>query len=108
MSAQPKRVEFYCETCGSTDIGIDACAHWDIPSQKWEFTSTYDQTWCSTCGSEMIGERPAQKSIKGFRCAENVHVNPGFYIRPDDEMNFSPATVYPTEAEAWLAFIREP
>ena len=63
MSAQPKRVEFFCETCGSTDIGIDACAHWDIPSQKWEFTSTYDQTWCSTCGSEMIGEREASPHV---------------------------------------------
>lgn len=57
MCEQTKRVEFFCQTCGSTNIGIDACAHWNTKTQKWEFTDTYDNTWCSDCGSEMIGER---------------------------------------------------
>jgi len=51
------RIELYCDTCGSTNIGRDACAHWDVLKQKWVFTDVYDCRWCSDCGSECIEER---------------------------------------------------
>lgn len=43
----------------------------------------------------------------GHRVAENTHANVGFYVRPDDNDSFSPATVYPTAADAWAAFDAE-
>jgi len=37
----------------------------------------------------------------GYRVAENKVANVGFYWRPNDDLNFSPAAVFPTEPEAW-------
>jgi hypothetical protein len=37
----------------------------------------------------------------GYRMAENVVVNKGFYWRPDDGLNFAPSKVFDTAEEAW-------
>jgi len=41
-----------CETCGSSDLWVDATAYWSITEQKWELISTYDQTHCDNCDGE--------------------------------------------------------
>jgi hypothetical protein len=50
---------------------------------------------------ELVG---AARDRTGWRIAQNLHANPGYYVRPDDALNFSPASVFATEAEAWHAF----
>ena len=44
-------------------------------------------------------ERIAREA--GYRMAQNVIVNKGFYWRPDDDFNFSPFEVFETPEEAW-------
>jgi hypothetical protein len=50
---------------------------------------------------------PNPRSRDGYRIARNDHANVGYYVRPDDQLSFSPCRVYATEAEAWAAFERD-
>ena len=44
-------VQPVCNTCGGTDVRIDAWAAWDLPAQRWELHSTYDaHAICGDCG----------------------------------------------------------
>ena len=41
-----------CSLCGSDNIHTDAYAEWDIDNQKWDLSSTFDNTDCADCGNE--------------------------------------------------------
>lgn len=57
MANKAKRIEYYCETCGSDDIGKDARTYWNAHTQEWEFVTTYDHEWCNVCGGGLIAAR---------------------------------------------------
>ena len=44
---------------------------------------------------------------KGYRVAQNLVANCGWYVRPDDNLNFSPSKVYSTPEQAWDAWEKE-
>lgn len=48
-----------------------------------------------------------QRSRDGYRLAQNLHANVGYFVRPDDNRSFSPVAVYPTPDAAWAAFDAE-
>lgn len=35
-----------CSLCGSDDVRADAFAAWDVESQQWEVSETYDKGGC--------------------------------------------------------------
>ena len=39
-----------CNTCGGTDVQVDAWASWDVDTQRWELHSTYEaNAFCAEC-----------------------------------------------------------
>lgn len=61
MTTIPERkVSMHCKRCGSTHLGKDAFASWDVTDQVWVLQSTYDSTTCLDCdneGDDIIEER---------------------------------------------------
>lgn len=43
---------FRCSECGSRDVRIDAWAEWDILTQRWILSETYDNAYCRDCEGE--------------------------------------------------------
>jgi len=44
-----------CPHCGSTDIGFDAYANWNVADQKMELQTTFDKGHvCGECGETDI------------------------------------------------------
>ena len=43
-------LKIVCPKCGSDDVCCDAASRWDIGTQSWELSSTYDDRSCSDCG----------------------------------------------------------
>ena len=42
-----------CKTCGSEEVSKDATARWNVESQEWELSATYDKpNFCETCEGE--------------------------------------------------------
>ncbi len=41
-----------CSSCGSDTLVRDACVRWDIETQKWDLSDSYECTICDLCGSE--------------------------------------------------------
>lgn len=41
-----------CSRCGSDTLVRDACVRWDVETQKWDLSDSYDCTICDLCGSE--------------------------------------------------------
>lgn len=42
-----------CAKCGSDDVRADAYAAWNMDSQEWELTATFDDgSVCEVCGEE--------------------------------------------------------
>jgi len=51
----PKRIAYMCPHCGSTDIGFDAYANWNVAEQKMELQTTFDKGHvCGECGETDI------------------------------------------------------
>ena len=50
MSAE--RTKPVCAHCGSADVRADAYAAWNVDSQAWEITTTFDNHDCEDCGGE--------------------------------------------------------
>jgi len=46
------RVQFVCETCGSTLVTRDAWAEWDVSTQEWVLGAAFDYTFCHACEGE--------------------------------------------------------
>lgn len=44
-----KKIRMVCATCGSDDVLADAWASWDINSQQWELSQTFDEKYCNNC-----------------------------------------------------------
>lgn len=93
----------------------DVLRQWLIDAQaahsEWEKANGTDPDW-ALWYARYLNERAAQQRRvlarrKGWRVAENVNANVGFYVRPDDQFSFSPGKVYPSATEAWAAFDRE-
>lgn len=47
-----QKVKLVCPECGSDSIVIDACARWDVATQAWDLSSTYDVMTCDECSVE--------------------------------------------------------
>lgn len=41
-----------CSCCGSDTLVRDACVRWDVDTQTWSLSDSYDCTICDLCGSE--------------------------------------------------------
>ena len=61
------KVKMVCSTCGSDDVRADAYASWNVDTQEWELSSTFDKgSYCLTCSGEcridekIIEEKPAE------------------------------------------------
>jgi hypothetical protein len=53
-----EKVKMVCAHCGSEDVVADAYAEWDVESQTWEITQTFDKGgYCSQCDGETRIER---------------------------------------------------
>ncbi|CAB4120962.1 hypothetical protein UFOVP4_32 [uncultured Caudovirales phage] len=39
-----------CPSCGGEDVGCEASAVWNVETQAWELSTTYDNEWCNACG----------------------------------------------------------
>lgn len=46
------KMQPFCPNCGSTEICADGAARWDIETQDWVLSSTYDDMTCDDCGAE--------------------------------------------------------
>lgn len=44
--------EYYCRTCGSTNISRDASVVWNKLNQSWEIKTIYDNASCEDCGGD--------------------------------------------------------
>jgi hypothetical protein len=55
-----KKVKMVCAHCGSDDVLADAYAKWDVETQTWEVTQTFDKgACCNKCdGETRIEEQP--------------------------------------------------
>ena len=50
MSETLKKPEkLICDSCGGTDITIDAVVRWDIDAQEFTIADILDGQWCGTC-----------------------------------------------------------
>jgi hypothetical protein len=49
--------EYYCTSCGSTDVIAEADCYWDNVTQKWAgFEVVYEGSdWCEACSSQRTG-----------------------------------------------------
>ena len=48
-----KRLKMVCSTCGGEDVLCDAYASWNVESQEWELSNTFDKgSFCNDCGGE--------------------------------------------------------
>ena len=48
-----KREKPVCAECGSDDVRADAYAEWNVDTQQWEVSATFDKgAVCETCGGE--------------------------------------------------------
>lgn len=50
--ADAKRLAPHCPRCGSDNVQRDACARWDVATQRWELITVYDDATCAACGEE--------------------------------------------------------
>lgn len=41
-----------CATCKTDDVRRDAFASWDVETQSWELSETYDYSHCNNCEGE--------------------------------------------------------
>lgn len=48
------RIIYACAECGSTNVLKDAYACWDVSTQDWVLSSTYDSNTCDDCGEHDI------------------------------------------------------
>jgi hypothetical protein len=46
------RVEHACERCGGIAVTRDAWAEWDVSSQAWILSETFDFAFCHQCHRE--------------------------------------------------------
>jgi hypothetical protein len=46
------RVEHACERCGGIAVTRDAWAEWDVSSQAWVLSETFDFAFCHQCHRE--------------------------------------------------------
>lgn len=53
--SQPE--EFYCTTCGGTDITVEAYCYWDTAEQKFAHFETVDEgyDYCTDCDEQTAG-----------------------------------------------------
>lgn len=59
--AEKKDIEFFCKTCGSTDVRRDAWAEWNREEQRWVLGEVYDQAYCNACeGETKLDEKPSE------------------------------------------------
>jgi hypothetical protein len=61
MIERKKQVKV-CYHCGSGDVLCDAYAAWDVDSQQWELSSTFDKgAFCNACdGETRIVSKPVE------------------------------------------------
>jgi hypothetical protein len=38
-----------CQTCGSDNVRLDAWAEWNLDTQRWELSQTFDAAYCDRC-----------------------------------------------------------
>ena len=52
--------EYYCTSCGGTDIAIEAYCQWDVTTQDWAYLDLRDEALasCGDCYSETTAFRP--------------------------------------------------
>lgn len=48
----PFNIKIHCRTCRSEEVTRDACARWNVETQRWELTTVYDNADCDDCGGE--------------------------------------------------------
>ena len=46
------RIHYLCKDCGSSDVFVDASAHWDPEQSDWVLRSTHDATYCTQCAAD--------------------------------------------------------
>lgn len=70
---KPKRVKMICGHCGGENVQADAYAHWNVETQQWELTNTFDKgAICDDCDGEtrikevIIPEEPRPEVPKDF------------------------------------------
>jgi len=45
------RIKMVCNNCGSENVLKDAYAAWNVDSQQWELSNTFDNNICDDCGA---------------------------------------------------------
>lgn len=45
------KVKMVCSECGSDNVLKDAYAAWNVETQEWELSATFDNTVCDNCGA---------------------------------------------------------
>ena len=45
-------IKVVCDRCGSDVVTRDACTRWNVDSQEWEISATYDTMTCQSCEHE--------------------------------------------------------
>ena len=48
-AVKPPRLAVCCRTCGSEDVRLDAWAEWNISTQRWQLSQTFDAAYCNNC-----------------------------------------------------------
>jgi len=43
---------YVCSFCGSDSVKLDAWAVWDVDSQSWQVSETFEAAWCDDCDGE--------------------------------------------------------
>jgi hypothetical protein len=57
-----QKVKMVCDHCGSEDVLADAWASWNIESQEWELSQTFDDKYCENCESSCkVNEEPVDE-----------------------------------------------
>ncbi len=52
IAEEPKK-QFYCLSCGGTNLVSDAATRWNIDKQEWVVASVYDDTYCEDCEQDV-------------------------------------------------------
>lgn len=68
------KVSMHCPSCGSPAILRDAFAEWDVKSQDWLLSATFDSWTCDNCGRETCEpeERPVDDGDPGAEQAPDA------------------------------------
>ncbi|ESQ75196.1 hypothetical protein ABAC402_11035 [Asticcacaulis sp. AC402] len=60
-------IRIICADCGSDRILKDAYAEWDIETQEWVLSTTFDDNLCDACGGTTVQEEGIAVAESAYR-----------------------------------------